>query len=96
MKNQKIKDNSPSPKNKTSKKKQKKNIKSVKPKTSNSNWFLMCDASTTVGSLRGLSPYLLDWDILVGKFELQSRYYVQIRKNTLRKSIAPLILTSMS
>ena len=39
----------------------------------------------------GLIANVLNCDVVVSEFELQSRYYVHIRINTLGKSINPLI-----
>ena len=38
----------------------------------------------------------LDRGIVVSKFELQSRYYIHFRANTLGKGMHPLILLAMS
>ena len=45
-------------------------------------------------SNRGVIVKALASGIVVGEFELQSRYYVHFRTNTLRKGINPLILPS--
>ena len=37
----------------------------------------------------------MDFGIVVREFELQSRYYVHFRANTLGKGISPLILPAM-
>ena len=44
-----------------------------------------------VGNRGGRLVNVQDCDIIVGEFELHSRYYVQVRINTLRKSINSLI-----
>ena len=38
-------------------------------------------------SFCGVVTNVLDYDIVVSEFELQSRYYVHFRTNTLRKDI---------
>ena len=43
----------------------------------------------------GLMVKVLEYGIVVREFELQSRYYVHFRTNTLRKGMCPLILPSM-
>ena len=42
-------------------------------------------------SPHGIVANVLDCDIVVSKFELQSLYYVHFRTNTLRKGMDPLI-----
>ena len=37
----------------------------------------------------------MDYGIVVGEFELQSRYYIHFRANTLGKGMNPLILPDM-
>ena len=37
----------------------------------------------------------MDCEIVVGVFELQSRYYVHFRTNTIEKGMNPLILPAM-
>ena len=43
------------------------------------------------GRLRGITAKMLDCDLKVSEFELQSHYYVHFQTNTLRKGINPLI-----
>ena len=43
------------------------------------------------GSRRGVIANLLDSDIVINKFEPQSRYHVQIRTNILGKGMSSLI-----
>ena len=38
---------------------------------------------------------VLDWDIVVNEFELQSRYYVHFSANTLGKGMIPFISLAM-
>ena len=47
------------------------------------------------GGPRGVMVKALDCGIVVSKFELQSRYYVHFRTNTLGKGMNPLILLAM-
>ena len=47
------------------------------------------------GCRRGLMVKALACGIVVSEFELQSRYYVHFRKNTLGKHMKPLILPAM-
>ena len=42
-------------------------------------------------SFRGVVANMLDYDIVVSDFELQSRYYVHFRTNTLEKGMNPFI-----
>ena len=42
-------------------------------------------------SLRGVVANVLDCDIIVSEFEIQSRYYVHFQINTLRKGMNLLI-----
>ena len=42
-------------------------------------------------SFRGVVANMLDCDIVVSEFELQSRYYVHLRTNTLGKGINLLL-----
>ena len=44
--------------------------------------------------MRGVIAYVLDCDIEVNEFKLQSCYYVPFQTNTLEKSINPSILSS--
>ena len=46
--------------------------------------------------LRGVMAKALESGIVVREFELQSRYYVHFRTNTLRKGVNPLNFPSMS
>ena len=65
----------------------------------------MCPLETTivlVGELgitrecpRGVMVKAMDCGIVVSEFELQSRYYVHFRTNTLGKGMNPLILPAM-
>ena len=48
-----------------------------------------------VGCPRGVMVKELGCEIVVSKFELQSRYYVHFRTNTLGKGMNPLILPAM-
>ena len=48
-----------------------------------------------VGCPRGVMVKAMDCGIVVSEFELQSRYYVHFRANTLRKGMNPLILPAM-
>ena len=45
--------------------------------------------------LCGVMVKAMDCGIVVSKFELQSRYYIHFRANTLGKSMNPLILPAM-
>ena len=45
---------------------------------------------------RSVMVKTLDCGIVVGEFELQFRYYVNFRKNTLDKGMKPLILPVMA
>ena len=47
------------------------------------------------GGPRGVMVKAIDCGILVREFELQSRYYVPFRANTLGKGMNPLILPAM-
>ena len=47
------------------------------------------------GCPRGVMVKVMDCGIVVSEFELQSRYYVHFRANTLGKSMNPLILPAM-
>ena len=47
------------------------------------------------GCPRGVMVKAIDWGIVVREFELQSRYYVHFRANTLGKGMNPLILPAM-
>ena len=38
---------------------------------------------------------MLDWNIVLNEFDLQSRYYVHFQANTLAKGVDPLILPAM-
>ena len=44
---------------------------------------------------RGVMVKAMDYGIVVREFELQSRYYVHFRANTLGKGMNPLILPDM-
>ena len=44
-----------------------------------------------MGSIRGVVANVVDYHIIVSGFELQSRYYVCFRTNTLDKGMNPLI-----
>ena len=44
---------------------------------------------------RGVMVKAIDWEIVVSEFELQSRYYIPFRTNTLGKGMNPLILPAM-
>ena len=44
---------------------------------------------------RGVMVKAMDSGIVEGEFELQSRYYVHFRTNTLGKGMNPLILPTM-
>ena len=44
---------------------------------------------------RGVAANVLDYDIVVRKFELQLRYYDHFRSNTLCKGMKPLISPAM-
>ena len=44
---------------------------------------------------RGVMVKAMDCGIVVSEFELQLRYYVYFRTNTLGKGMNPLILTAM-
>ena len=48
-----------------------------------------------VGCPRGVIVKAMDCGIVVSEFELQSRYYVLFRANTLGKRMNPLIFQSM-
>ena len=47
------------------------------------------------GCRRGVMVKSMDCGIIVSEFELQSRYYVDFRANTLGKDMNPLILSAM-
>ena len=47
------------------------------------------------GCPRGVMVKALDCGIVVGEFELQSRYYINFWTNNLGKSMNPFILPSM-
>ena len=47
------------------------------------------------GGPRGVMVKVMDCGIVVSEFELQSRYYVHFRANTLGKGMNPLILPAM-
>ena len=44
---------------------------------------------------RGVMVKAIDCEIVVSDFELQPRYYVHFRTNTLEKGMNPLILSAM-
>ena len=44
---------------------------------------------------RGVLVKAMDYGIVVSEFELQSRYYIHFRANTLGKGMNPLILPAM-
>ena len=60
------------------------------------HWSLRYSKSPQVskGSLRGVMANVLDYNIVVNKSELQTRYYVRFRTNTLGKGLNPFILPS--
>ena len=43
---------------------------------------------------RGVMVKVMDCEIVVGEFQLQSRYYVYFRVNTLGKGIIPFVFSS--
>ena len=43
----------------------------------------------------GLVANMLDYDIIVSEFELQSRYYIHFETHTLRRGMRPFILPTM-
>ena len=46
-----------------------------------------------MNSLRSVVANVMDCDIIVSEFEIQSRYYVQFRTNSLKKGMDfPIIL----
>ena len=47
------------------------------------------------GCPRSVMVKAIDYEIVVSEFELQSRYYVHFRTNTLDKGMNPLILPAM-
>ena len=47
------------------------------------------------GCPRGVMVNAMDCRIVVGKFVLQSRYYIHFRANTLGKGMSPLVLPAM-
>ena len=49
----------------------------------------------TEGVSRGVKGKAMICEIVAREFELQSRYYVHFRKNTLGKGMKPLILPAM-
>ena len=56
--------------------------------------FVFCNISITKykeGDHRVVEVNVLDYNIIAREFELQLRYYVHFRTNTLRKSLNPLI-----
>ena len=44
---------------------------------------------------RGVMVKAMDWEIVVSEFELQSRYYIHLRTNTVGKDMNPIILPAM-
>ena len=54
-------------------------------------WLLKCKR----GCPRGVMVKAMDCGIVVSEFELQLRYYVHFRANTLGKGMNPLILPAM-
>ena len=48
-----------------------------------------------MGCPRGVIVKAMDSEIVVSEFELESRYYVYFRANTLRKGMNPLILPAV-
>ena len=57
--------------------------------------FIYLSIYLSIRSLSGVMANVLDCDILVSEFELQSRYYVYFRINTLGKGMSPLIFPAM-
>ena len=49
----------------------------------------------TAGGLHGVMVKALDCGIIVSEFELQSRYYIHLQRNTLGKGMNPFILPAM-
>ena len=47
------------------------------------------------GCPSGVMDKMMDYEIVLSKFELESRYYVQFRANTLEKGMNPLVLPAM-
>ena len=60
-------------------------------RSSHDKWSFSLDR----GCPRGVMVKTMDCEIVVCEFELQSRYYVHFRANTLGKGMNPLILTAM-
>ena len=55
--------------------------------------LLMCNKiKSKWGSPRNVVTIVLNYDLEVSKFEMQSRHYVHFRTNTLGKGMNPLIL----
>ena len=50
---------------------------------------------TVVVGPRGVMVKVMDCGIIISKFELQLRYYIHFRANTLGKGVNPLILPAM-
>ena len=48
-----------------------------------------------VGCPHGVMVKAMDGGIIASEFELQSRYYIHLRTNTLGKDMNPLILPAM-
>ena len=60
------------------------------------SFFITCSYSILMeGVLRVLMIKELDWGIVVSGFELQSRYYVHFRTNTLGKGMNSFIRPAM-
>ena len=56
---------------------------------------LVIDFLSRWGCPRGVMVEAMDCKIVAREFELQSRYYVHFRANTLGKGMNPLILPAM-
>ena len=57
--------------------------------------FHEISSTQTRGCPRGVMVKAMDCGIVVSEFELQLRYYVHFRANTLGKGMNPLILPAM-
>ena len=58
-------------------------------------WIVIGSANGEGGCLRGKMVKAMDCGIVVSEFELQPRYYVHFRANTLGEGMNPLILPAM-
>ena len=61
----------------------------------NLQWLICHKTQTHLGCPRCVMVKAMDYEIVISEFELQSRYYVHFRANTLMKGMNPLILLVM-